>query len=164
MACFDVRQFLGLVACAYSKTYSSLSNSLFLVSFLLNTVGMTVSEIYTTMSEEFDRLHRSVFEDISRIQVADDPTSITRNLLPFLHHQIASESATEDPFHEITFCVETLQDFEAAEFEALEPLLVRRTAAWLLSQISLNNFIVISLHIKTGYSSPKVLSYRVHMR
>jgi hypothetical protein len=57
-------------------------------------VGMAVSEINTTMSEEFDRLRWSVFEDISKMQVADDSASITPNVLPFLDHHVASESAT----------------------------------------------------------------------
>lgn len=84
--------------------------------------GMACSEIDTTMSEEFDRLRWSVFEDISRIQVADDSESIE----PFLGDPIASEPATEDPLHEIAFCSDDLQDFEAADFETPEPLIVRR--------------------------------------
>jgi hypothetical protein len=88
--------------------------------------GMAFSEIDTNMSEEFDRLRWSVFEDISKIQVADDSESIEPELSPFLGHPVASEPATEDPLDEIAFCSDDLQNFEGADFKAPEPLLVRR--------------------------------------
>ncbi|KAH7074588.1 hypothetical protein BKA63DRAFT_513299 [Paraphoma chrysanthemicola] len=88
--------------------------------------GMAFSEVDTAMSEEFDRLRWSVFEDLSTIQVANESESIEPELSSFLGHPIASEPATEDPLHEIAFCSDDLQNFEAADFEAPEPLLVRR--------------------------------------
>ncbi|CAG5179354.1 uncharacterized protein ALTATR162_LOCUS9179 [Alternaria atra] len=88
--------------------------------------GKAFSEINTTMSEEFDRLRWFIFEDTSKVQVADDSESIEPELSPFLGHPIASKSATEIPLHEIAFCSDDLQNFETADFEAPEPLLVRR--------------------------------------
>lgn len=52
---------------------------------------MGFSELDTSMNEEFSRLRWSVFDDISQIQVADDPDSLTPNLSPFLGHPIASK-------------------------------------------------------------------------
>lgn len=48
------------------------------------------SEIDTDMSDEFDRLRWSVFEDISKIQVADDSEGLGSEQSPFLGQSIAS--------------------------------------------------------------------------
>jgi hypothetical protein len=92
---------------------------------------MAVSGNRTAMSEEFNRLRWSVFEDITKIQVANDPDGITPHLLPFLGHPIASEAASQDPLYEITFCIDALEEWEAPEYEENdivipEPLVVRR--------------------------------------
>ncbi|PVI07268.1 hypothetical protein DM02DRAFT_357741 [Periconia macrospinosa] len=87
---------------------------------------MAFSEINTAMSEEFNRLRRSVFEDISKIQVEDDADSTDPDLSPFSGHPIASEPATEDPLHEIAFCIDTLQMIDLPDYQAPEALVVRR--------------------------------------
>jgi hypothetical protein len=84
------------------------------------------SEVATDLNEEFYRLRWSVFEELSEIRVADDPDSIAPELSPFLGHPIALEAATEHPLHEIAFCSDDLQDFEAADFRAPKPVIVRR--------------------------------------
>jgi hypothetical protein len=92
---------------------------------------MGFSEIDTSMSEEFNRLRWSVFEDISRIQVADDPDSLSPNLSPFLGHLIASKTATQDPLYLIALIIETIEEQETWSWKEStiitpKPLLVRR--------------------------------------
>jgi hypothetical protein len=128
--------------------------------------GMAVSEIDTAMSDEFDRLQWSVFDDISKIQVANNSTSLTPDLLPFVGHPIASEAATQDPLHEIAFCIEALEEFEAFDYEesdmdAPDPLVVRRadggivTIADVVEQLS--RYIIVHKDMILEAKSPFVL-------
>lgn len=84
------------------------------------------SSVETSMSEAFDRLRWSVFEEVSKILVADDTERPNPELSPFVSHPIATEAASEIPLHEIAFSIEILDDYEAAEYVRPDPLVVRK--------------------------------------
>jgi hypothetical protein len=92
---------------------------------------MGFSEMDTSMSEEFNRLRWSIFEDISQIQITNDPDSLTPNLSPFRGHPIASEAATQDPLRLIALVIETIEEQETRSWKEStiitpKPPLVRR--------------------------------------
>jgi hypothetical protein len=87
---------------------------------------MASSETYNDMSDEFGRLRWSIFDDVSKIRVEDDPDNIDTELLPFWDHAVASKAATEYPLHEISFSISDADEFDSDGFEAPEPRVVRR--------------------------------------
>jgi hypothetical protein len=80
-----------------------------------------------TLSDEFDRLRWSVFEDISNIQVYEDPSKKrTSKLSPFLGHPIAGKSATKAPCHKIAFSIEALVYIETPGYKRPGRLVICR--------------------------------------
>jgi hypothetical protein len=87
---------------------------------------MATDYVETAMAEAFDLLRWSVFEDVPNILVTDNAEQPSPNLSSFVGHPIATEAATETPLHEITFTIETLDDYEAYGYVRPRPLIVRR--------------------------------------
>ncbi|USP81872.1 hypothetical protein yc1106_09146 [Curvularia clavata] len=81
-----------------------------------------------SMNKAFSRLRWSIFEDISSIQVMDDPQSPNPNLSPFWGHAIATEPATNVPLTEIEFTSDDLDNYIECDYDYTAPdaLLVKR--------------------------------------
>ncbi|PVH95052.1 hypothetical protein DM02DRAFT_618148 [Periconia macrospinosa] len=84
---------------------------------------MTTTNLNTAA---FDRLRWPIFDDISNIQVMDDPDCLTTTLSPFLDHSIAEEPATDACLVEMLFNVGALLEFEGLDFEPPDDLVVSR--------------------------------------
>ncbi|KAF1839656.1 hypothetical protein BDW02DRAFT_486452 [Decorospora gaudefroyi] len=71
------------------------------------------------MSDAFERLRWSIFEDVSSIRVVDNLQSPTPNLSPFVGHAIATESASQVPLTKIAFASDDLMQYLDHPPEAL---------------------------------------------
>ncbi|KAF2132464.1 hypothetical protein P153DRAFT_429593 [Dothidotthia symphoricarpi CBS 119687] len=89
-------------------------------------LAITTSTAETSMSEVFDLLRGSVFEDVLNILVANNPDRPNPKLSPFISHRIAAEAASDTPLREISFSIETLDKYEAAEYVRPESLVIHR--------------------------------------
>jgi hypothetical protein len=81
------------------------------------------------LNDAFERLRWSIFEDVSRILVLDEPESRSPGLSPFEGHTIAAEPASEIPLTEIAFSIDELNEFHAngiPGFQRPKPVLVSR--------------------------------------
>lgn len=88
---------------------------------------MDFGTVETAMSDAFNRIRWSVFEEVSSICVVDDPNSLTPRLSPFLGHPIAAEAASVIPLREMVFCIQILMEVEIPDdCERVESLFVRR--------------------------------------
>lgn len=67
------------------------------------------------LNEAFERLRWSVFEDVSKILVLDEPETQETGLSPFEAHTIAAEPASEIPLSKIAFSIDELNEFAALE-------------------------------------------------
>jgi hypothetical protein len=92
---------------------------------------MDPPDVTTTLSSAFRRLRWPIFESIQNIRVFGNSGNWKLDkleTLPFDGHSIATQAATEVPFHQITFDIDTLRDYAQVEraFEMPQPLSVRR--------------------------------------
>jgi hypothetical protein len=82
--------------------------------------------VETTLSEGFARLHWSVFEDISKVQVHTDVCRQSSELSPFHGHAIAKQPATDPPCYKIAFDIEALSYIETPGYKRPGRLRVQR--------------------------------------
>jgi hypothetical protein len=92
---------------------------------------MNAPNAINSMSEAFNRLRWSVFEDISTILVAPTSEDSGAAWLPFLNHPIAAEPASEIPLREIGLTCEVLGDYDGLDdndewYEAPDAWIVQR--------------------------------------
>jgi len=81
------------------------------------------------LNDAFERLRWSIFEDVSKILVLDEPETRNPGLSPFEGHTIAAESASEIPLTEIAFSIDELNQFHAngiSGFQRPKPVVVSR--------------------------------------
>jgi hypothetical protein len=82
--------------------------------------------VETTLSEAFNRLRWSVFDHPSKIQVHQDLSRHSPDLLPFHNHPIAGQPATEPPCYKIAFTIEALSYIETPGYKRPRRLMVQR--------------------------------------
>lgn len=87
---------------------------------------MTATVEVNINTTAFARLRWSIFDDMSDVQVMDDPNSLTTTLSSFSDHPIAKEHATNVPQGEIQFNAQTMMEFEGLDFEEPDELVVTR--------------------------------------
>lgn len=75
------------------------------------------------MNKAFSRLKWSVLEDISFIQVVEHGNT---DGIPLTGHPLGATAATQPTVTEIKVCIQDLEEYEADEFEAPEPQVIRR--------------------------------------
>lgn len=88
---------------------------------------------YILPSDAFQRLRWPIFEDISSIQVMDDPTSPNPNLSPFVGHAIASEAASDMPLTSISFSIDDLDNHHDPDYSSPQNVLVKRADGGILT-------------------------------
>ena len=71
---------------------------------------MEPDSVEIAVAEVFDLLRWSVFEDASKIFVADDAERPNPDLSPFVGHGIAEKAAIETPRHHIVLTIEILDE------------------------------------------------------
>jgi hypothetical protein len=85
------------------------------------------SHIATELTEELERLHWSVFEPPSHVQVDENEESPYPQSSALSDHPLAALPATQPPIHEIGFSIGPLMEWETLDYEPPEPVLVRRS-------------------------------------
>jgi hypothetical protein len=89
--------------------------------------GTIVYDEVTTLSDDFDRLRWSVFDDVSKIQVYEDLSNKrTSKLSPFHSHPIAKSSATDPPCHKIAFDLDAFSHIETPGYRSPNRCMVCR--------------------------------------